>query len=144
MKKITSIIYSLSIICILFLLVSCGEDATKSETDRVKEILGSGTWKVQNVSVSSTDQTALYKNLTLSFTDTNYTTANGANVWPATGTWAFTDDSAKAILRNDGTTITVSEATDTKLVLSFDWANTTIGSGRMESIKGAHVFTFGK
>jgi hypothetical protein len=143
-KKIMTVLFSTSALCIFLTLASCGDDAAQSEADRVKDILKSGTWKVQTVSVDNTDQTLLYKNLTLTFTDANYTSTNGANVWPASGGWSFTDDTAKTILRSDGVSIAVGEATTTKLVLSFDWANTTIGPGRVESIKGAHVFTFGK
>jgi hypothetical protein len=144
MKNIT-FIFSLTILSLLLLLASCGgDDAAQLETDRVKDILKSDTWKVQTVSVNDTEQTALYKSLTLTFTDANYTTTNGANIWPASGGWSFTDDTAKTILRSDGVSMAVSEATTTKLVLSFDWANTTIGPGRVESVKGAHVFTFGK
>jgi hypothetical protein len=144
MKRIITIAFSISVLCLMMVLASCGGNDPQSETDRVKDILKSGPWKVQTVSVDNTDQTTLYKNLTLTFTEANYTTTNGANVWPASGGWTFTDDTAKTILRSDGVSMAVGEATTTKLVLSFDWANTTIGPGRTKSIEGAHVFTFGK
>jgi hypothetical protein len=143
-KKMVTIVFSSSALCLLLMLASCGDDAAQSEADRVKDILKSGTWKVQTVSVDNTDQTLLYKNLTLTFTDANYTSTNGANVWPASGGWSFTDDTAKTILRSDGVSMYVGEANPTKLVLSFQWNNTTIGSGRGESIAGPHVFTFSK
>jgi hypothetical protein len=143
MKKHISNVLSLVVLIALVGLVGCNKDTVQSETERVKGIL-KGSWKVQSVSVDGTDQTALYKNLTLSFTDTGFTTTNGANVWPASGTWSFTNDTGKSMLRSDGTTITITEATATKLVLAFNWANKTIGPGRVESVSGAHVFTFSK
>ncbi len=143
MKRITSLTVSVLAVGFFILLESCERNKVVLESDRVKEILV-GTWKVQSVTVSAVDQTALYKNLTLSFTDTGFTTTNGANVWPASGTWSFTDDTAKTMLRSDGVTITITEATSTKLVLAFSWANKTIGPGRVESVSGAHVFTFSK
>jgi hypothetical protein len=144
-KKIVTMVFSSLALCLVLMLASCGDDATQSEADRVKDILISGTWKVQTVGVGNTDQTLLYKNLTLTFTGANYTTTtNGANIWPASGGWSFTDDTAKTILRSDGVSMAVGEATTTKLVLSFQWNNTTIGPGRGESIAGPHVFTFGK
>lgn len=143
-KQIVTIVFSSLALCLVLVLASCGDDAAQSETDRVKDILISGTWKVQTVSVDNTDQTLLHKNLTLTFTGANYTTTNGANVWPASGGWSFTDDTAKTILRSDGVSMAVGEATPTKLVLSLQWNNTTIGPGRGESIAGPHVFTFGK
>lgn len=146
MKRIVNVILTTSTLCLLLVvLANCGgDDPAQSEIDRVKGILNSGTWKVQTVSVDDIDQTALYENLTLTFTDTNYTTTNGANVWPASGGWSFTDDSATTILRSDGVIITIAGATTTKLVLNLDWPDTTIGPGRAKSIQGAHVFTFGK
>lgn len=143
-KQKVTIVFSSLALCLVLMLASCGDDAAQSETDRVKDILKNGTWKVQTVSVDNTDQTLLYKNLTLTFTDANYTTTNGANIWPASGGWSFTDDTAKTILRSDGVSMAVGEAITTKLVLSFNWATTTIGPGRAESIQGPHVFTFGK
>lgn len=143
MKKYISFVLSIVVFLALGTIASCKKDTVQSETDRVKEIL-KASWKVQTVSVDAVDQTTLYKNLTLSFTDAGYSTTNGANVWPASGTWSFTNDTAKGMLRSDGITITITEATSTKLVLALNWANKTIGPGRVESVSGAHVFTFTK
>ncbi len=114
------------------------------ETDRVKGILKSSAWKVQSVSVDNTDQTTVYKGLTLSFTDAGYTSTNGGVVWPASGTWVFADGNAKTITRSDNLAVTITEVTDTKLVLTLTWATTTLGGGRVESVKGINVFTFAK
>ena len=114
------------------------------ETDRVKGILKSSAWKVQSVSVDNTDQTSVYKGLTLSFTDAGYTSTNGGVVWPASGTWVFADGNAKTITRSDNLAVTITEVTDTKLVLTLTWATTTLGGGRVESVKGINVFTFAK
>jgi hypothetical protein len=114
------------------------------ETDRVKGILKSSAWKVQSVSVDNTDQTTVYKGLTLIFTDAGYTSTNGGVVWPASGTWVFADGNAKTITRSDNLAVTITEVTDTKLVLTLTWATTTLGGGRVESVKGINVFTFAK
>jgi len=134
---------TITLFLLVLVLASCGGDSGPSDTDPVKGIL-KGTWRVQAVSVDNTDQTMLYNKLTLTFTDANYTTTNGANVWPASGGWTFTDATAKTILRSDGVIMVVNVATETELVLSFHWDNTTIGSGRAKSIEGPHVFTFGE
>jgi hypothetical protein len=143
-RKILIIIFRTSTLCLLLGQASCGgDDAAPSETDRVRGIL-KGAWKVQTVRVDDTDQTTRYKNLTLTFTDANYSTTDGAPVWPAAGGWTFTDETGKAILRSDDVIITVEEATASTLVLRFDWDTTTIGPGRIKSIQGEHVFTFEK
>lgn len=145
-KWIVKAVFTTTALCLLLVvLTNCGDDAAaKSENDRIKDMLRSGTWKVQTVLVDDVDHTALYEDLTLAFTGTHYTTTNGANVWPASGEWNFNDDSGTTMLRSDGVIITIATITTTNLVLTFDWPDTTIGSGRAESIQGAHVFTFGK
>jgi hypothetical protein len=65
-------------------------------------------------------------------------------VWPASGTWVFADGNAKTITRSDNLAVTITEVTDTKLVLTLTWATTTLGGGRVESVKGINVFTFAK
>jgi hypothetical protein len=126
-------------------LTGCKEkDPEPSEEEIVKGKLTSGTWTVQGVTVDDVDQTPVYKGLTITFTATTYTTTKGGPVWPASGTWSFTDDTASSIKREDGTEIKIEEATETSLKLSLTWSKTTLGSGRMESVKGLHVFTFRK
>lgn len=122
--------------------ISCDDDEI-IETDRVTQLLSTGgTWTMQSVNVTGTDQTALYDGLQLSFTESTYTSLNGGVVWPAAGTWQFTDETAKTIKRNDDVLITVNEVEEKKLVLAFTWNKTTLGSGRTTSIAGLHTFTF--
>ncbi len=40
--------------------------------------------------------------------------------------------------------INATEISATKLVLALAWTKTTLGGGRVESVAGQHVFTFGK
>jgi hypothetical protein len=82
--------------------------------------------------------------MTLKFTATNYTTTNGGVVWPASGTWTFTDDTAKKIRRNDNLEITLTEITDASLKLTLSWTAGTFGLGRVSSVAGIHSFNFVK
>jgi hypothetical protein len=100
-------------------------------------------WKVQSATVDGVDQTAIYKNLALSFSATGYTSTNGGAVWPASGTWSFNNTDGTAVKRDDGLIITV-EVTDTTLKLSYTWTKTTLSGGRAESVKGSQVLTFTK
>jgi hypothetical protein len=133
--------------CILLIgfisLQSCKKDDPGLTSDQVKEILTANAWKLTNVTVDGVDKTTLYAGLTLSFTDTNYTTTNGGVVWPASGTWTFADATGKLITRSDGLSITVEEVIATSLRLRLTWAKATLG-GRVESLAGVHVFSFGK
>lgn len=127
-------------------LSSCKDDETPSPSakDIATEKLIASTWKMTKVTVDGVDQTSVYKDLTLTFTNTNYSSTNGKVIWPASGSWLFENDLATSIKRNDGLVMSVENLTDTALRLGLDWETTSIGTGRVLSIKGKHVFEFGK
>ena len=134
-----------------FQLQSCGSkgDPTPKETDAQKneKILTSSVtsgWSVQSVMVDGVDDTSIYSKLKLSFTEGSFTATNGDPIWPASGTWKFTDDSGQTIQRGDGLIIGVDEITSTTLTLSLTWTETTLGPGRVKSTSGKHVFKLGK
>jgi hypothetical protein len=141
MKNIANLFIAITVSSLL-LLSGCKSDDPQPETDRVKVLLIANAWRIQTVTVDGTDQTALFTGLTLSFTNTNYSTTNGGVVWPASGTWNFTDDTAQKVLRNDGQEITVTEVTPTNLKLSLTRTTGTLSTGRVSSIAGNHVFSF--
>lgn len=147
MNKLKEIIGS-SLIMLLIVglgtLNSCKKDDPQPETERVQQLLVSGNWQIQSVLVNETDQTASFSGLTLSFTATNYSTTNGKIVWPASGTWKFSDNSATKITRDNSLEISLIEVTPTSLRMSFINPTTTIGTGRLSSTSGEHEFHFTK
>ncbi|MBX2896234.1 MAG: hypothetical protein KF763_12370 [Cyclobacteriaceae bacterium] len=133
---------SVLILCLAFPFLSgCNNDPELKETDRVKAILIDGAWTMQSVLVSGVDQTAVYIGLQINFSATGYTAQHGGSVWPASGTWEFTDETAKTIMRNDGLSVSIVQLEQKKLVLGLTWNKTTFGSGRVNSVSGAHTFT---
>jgi len=46
--------------------------------------------------------------------------------------------------RGDGLSMTLTELTASKLVLTLSWSETTLGGGRINSVEGNNTFTFGK
>jgi len=142
-KSLVRILASLTLIVGLTQLTSCGKDPSPSQQDIVKKKLINTIWKIQSVTVDDVDKTSIYPGLTLQFTATDYNSANGKPVWPTNGTWAFTSADAKTITRDDGIEITVNAA-DTILKLTLNWPTSTLGGGRVSSIKGVNVFTFTK
>ena len=137
-------ILSVAIIISLLVLSSCGGDSSPSASEVTTKQLTSSGWKISTVQVDGTDQTALFANMTLSFTATNYSATKGGAVWPASGTWSFTDEAGKVIKRNDNVEVTIVEISDASLRLSLSWAAGTFGPGRTESVAGNHVFSFVK
>ncbi|MBL7873159.1 MAG: hypothetical protein JNM78_16190 [Cyclobacteriaceae bacterium] len=141
----TNLAFITMIFSALLFLQSCSsKGGDPSPADQMKAILIAGSWNLQTVSVDGVDKTAVYTGLTIKFTDGNFTTTNGRVVWPASGTWQFANDSGKIITRGDGLSITIEEATASKLILKFNWSQNTLGPGRTTSVKGENVFTFGK
>lgn len=136
-------LFSLAVVILLSVLAGCG-DSSPSAIEVTSNQLRANQWRISSVMVDATDQTALFTNMTLSFTATDYTTTNGKAVWPASGTWAFSDDSGKKIKRSDNVEVSITEITDTTLKLSLNWATGTFGPGRVSSIAGNHVFSFVK
>lgn len=121
------------------LLVSCGDDPV-SETERVTSLLTAHPWKVSSVTVDNVSQSALFTNFAITFTATGFSTTNGAPVWPASGTWSFTDDNARAFTRGDGILVTIADVSSSALHLELVWSEGTLGSGKISSIAGTHVF----
>ena len=134
-----------AMLVMIMIIASCGgsDDPTQLETDRVRALLASGTWKIQNVKVDNVDKTSSFTGLQLTFTQTAYTSTNGNIVWPATGTWAFTSDEATAFTRGDGVIVNIDQVSGSNLVLSLNWDGT-LGAGRTSSVDGKHTFTFSK
>jgi hypothetical protein len=131
-------------------LISCGggggddpaPEKTAAELTTAK--LTASQWKVGSVTVDGVDQSALFKSFNITFTATSFSTTNGGVVWPASSNWSFTDANATGFSRSDGITVQLQEITDTSLKMSMAWSKNTLGPGRIESVKGQHVFTMGK
>ena len=146
MKTIIKSISVFMLLSAVMLLSDCGgksDPAPATEAQRVTGLMKAGTWKIQNVTVDGVDQTALFKNFTISFGDTNFTTVNGTVVWPPSGTWKFVNDQATSFTRDDGLVVTIQSISSTSFIMSLVWTKTTLGPGRMESVKGTTVFTMG-
>ena len=141
--KSNSIIFSVTLTLFIFVISGCKPGAEPTATAAMLQKIMAKTWVIKTETVDGTDETSLFSGMTLNFTATSYTTTNGGVMWPSNGTWQFTDETATAIKRNDGLMISIDEATETSLSLSFTWATTTFGQGgRVESVAGKHVFTF--
>jgi hypothetical protein len=142
--------------CVVFLgfalvLSSCGgaggDEPEPSATEKAIKNLTTSPWKVVSVTVDGTNQSALFTGLHIEFRSQpsfSYTATNGGMVWPSTGGWSFTDNTATVINRGDGLTIQITNLTETSLVMSLAWTKNTFGGGREGSIGGQHVFTMGK
>ena len=144
MRTLIRITISLAVLAAVLHLAGCGSDpAPETGAEKATKLLTAATWNTQSVTVGGASST-IYNNLKVTFTATGFTATHGGSVWPASGTWKFTDDTGETMVRGDGLSISVTELTSTKVVMRLAWNKTTLGGGRSESLSGQHVFTFGK
>jgi hypothetical protein len=137
-------IFKLNILAVLLgitLMSGCGGDDPSASQIMLKKLMAHP-WELTNAIVDENDETTLYNGLVITFTKTEFTASNGTPIWPASGTWEFTDNKAMTIIRGDGLVVEILEASKTTLTLSFTWNNSTFEPGRISSIGGDHEFTF--
>lgn len=119
-----------------------GDEETPTLAEATTQLLTARTWKLNKLTVDGTDQTSLMSKLTLNFSKSGFTATQGDPVWPASGTWAFTDDTGTVMKRSDGVEVAIVEVTDAALTLRLTWAKNTLGPGRSQSVAGVHTFAF--
>jgi len=94
----------------------------------------------------------LYKNLNIAFTadadgkNGKYSSVNGGVLWPASGTWTFKNEEAKAMVRDDGLEITIEALTEKSMTISFTRTGDTVfeEGGKTKAVGGKHVLTLGR
>ena len=142
MNSITKI--ALAILLLAVVSISGCKDHAPNVQERVEGMLVSAEWNQPVVTVDGVDHSDLYQNFTIRFNKNTYTSSGGSPLWPAAGTWNFTDESAKAINLDGKMEIHINEITDVNLELAFQNDNTTFASGRVKSVGGKNVFRLKK
>jgi len=140
-------VYKLSIGVLLafcLMMSSCKKGSEETVQEKALKML-TGVWHVSTVSVDNVDKTSLFTGLVLTIAPGTYTTTSNQNnpVWPASGTWSFTDAKAVSFTRDDGVVVNITSLTNTSLTLTLQWNKTTLG-GRVSSVSGSNVFNFSK
>jgi hypothetical protein len=96
------------------------------------------------VTVEGVNITDLFKDFSITFTATGYTTSGTTPVWSRSDTWSFKDDTGTVMVRkSDSKEVTV-EVTETSLKLIMTWDQVTYEGGRAMSINGKHEFSLVK
>jgi hypothetical protein len=145
------------LLCLLVVTYSsCKKDPGEIETpmptakETTAGLLKGAAWVMSGVKVDDV-VLDLYKDLSIAFTadadgsNGKYTSVNGGVLWPASGTWTFKTDEAKAITRDDGLEITIDALTEKSMTISFTRAGDTVfEGGRNNAVGGKHVLTLGR
>jgi hypothetical protein len=134
----------ISIIMLLTTAVLLGCEDEPTIAEKTEAMLTSGEWNKPIVTVDGIDESSLYQDFTIKFNKNSFTTSAGGPLWPASGTWTFKDESAKALILDNTMEIQISEITDTNLELAIQNEATTFKAGRIKSIKGKNIFILSK
>ncbi len=120
----------------------CKKDDPDPQEEQIKAL--AGTWNLSSVINDGTDVSTQYQQFTLTLTtDKTYSTTNGGNPWPASGTFDFPNAIVTdRVTRDDNVDITIAEVTTSLLVLSFNINS--VGSGSAAGITGSFTFTLTK
>jgi len=145
--RLAKLILFMALTMLIIQLSGCGDsgatDPAPSAQDAIKAKLTANKWNLQTATVDGVDKTAVYQGLAVTFTSGNYSSTNGAGIWPASGTWTFNSVDGTSIKRDDGMIVNI-EITDTTLKLSFTWSKNTLAGGKIVSVSGQHILLFGR
>jgi hypothetical protein len=126
---------------VVILLTSCQQEPELTVAEKVTEQLAAAeSWKAPTVTVDGVDYSDLYKDFSVKFEATTYSSTGGAPVWPASGTWKFINEEATRMLLDNTLEVQIDAVTDESLELSLQWNKTTFEPGRASSVKGQMKF----
>ena len=132
--KIKSI-YALTLIAVMALLsLGCKQkdDGTgPSIQDLAYEKLA-GQWTLGefgSIKLEGADVSPNYPGFALSFADGTYTTTNAGDLFKASGTWEWADQSAAVVNLDDGKVVNIQQLTFSKFVFSFTKSDGPVRAG---------------
>ena len=128
------------------LLENCGSRSSAptppTAVEKATTLMVASPWTMKSLTIDGTADDTFFVGLQITFTASGFTAKNGDPVWPASGTWSFTDANATFIKRSDDLTIQLDELTASNMQLTLVWTSTTTSGGRANSVAGKHVFVF--
>ena len=140
MKHYYKIVFPSIFLALLTFLSACKKDDPNPTTLRIKEL--TSVWNVSSVINDDVDVTSQFSGFKLTINDRTYSTINGGNPWPASGTYEINSTDLNTILRSDGTAVTIDEITATTLILSFNFSS--LVGGRLSGVTGNFTFSLNK
>ena len=143
--KIRSIYTQIILTIVAISALSCTPDdgpASPKATEIAFEKLA-GQWTLGqfgSIKVDGADVSANYSGFALSFTDGGYTTTNAGELFNASGTWDWADESGRVVTLDDGKTVNIQQLTPNKFVFSFTKSDGPVRAG----LAGNYVITVEK
>lgn len=128
----------------MIFLNGCGGNSPTPEPDPLEEQMKllAGAWKLGTVKNDGVDVTGKYNGFTLLIAPAKtFTTTNGYNAWPASGSFTFPNNDPEVLSRNDGIEITINSLSTSSVELAF--TKNTAG-GRINGVTGQFIFSLVK
>ena len=133
------------VVAMVVVLNGCKKDDPPSPQETVTAQLTSATaWQSPVVTVDGVDKSDVYKDFSITFGKSTYTTVSGSPVWKASGTWAFTNAEATMMKLDGVTDVEINFISTDILELSLQWNANTFEPGRVNSVKGKNKFKLKK
>jgi hypothetical protein len=131
-------------VILLLALPSCNKKDELTTQEKVSaQLTTAAGWQDPVVTVDGVDYSDLYKDFSIKFDKSTYTTTSGAPMWKASGTWVFINEEATLMKMDDKREVELL-VTDDFLELSFQWEENTFEPGRVNSVKGKQKFKLKK
>lgn len=118
-KRFKSFVLSLAII---ISIVGCGSGTTDPSLQDLAFEKLAGSWSMPangGVLLDGQDVSLNYPGFSLSFTDGGYQTTNGGDLFRASGTWTWTNESAQTLTLDTGEEVTIQNLTETQFRFTF-------------------------
>ncbi|MEM9679026.1 MAG: hypothetical protein AAF901_01780 [Bacteroidota bacterium] len=139
MKQIirkASVVITIGLLCSQLALQGCrDDDETNPQEIRLQEL--SQTWVLGTVTNDGNDVTSQFTGFTLTIDQFSFTTQNGGNTWPDSGTYSFLENDLDLILRLDAVEINVVSLSAEALTITFQISQL---NGRKQGVTGNFEF----
>ncbi len=147
-RKFLPLLHVVSFIVAVGLLLTfagCKNNDEPTPLERITSMLTSAeAWQNPEVTVDGVDYSDLYKDLSITFSKSEYTTVGGAPIWATSGKWKFLNEEGTLLKLDDTREVEINSISDDILELSFQWEENTFEPGRINSVKGKQKFKLKK
>ena len=147
-RKITSSIKSVAVtflVIAMAMLNGCKKNDPPSPQETVTtQLTSAAAWQSPVVTVDGVDKSDVYKDFSITFGKTIYTTQSGSPIWKASGTWAFANAEATKMKLDGNIDVEINFISTDILELSLQWNEDTFEPGRINSVKGKNKFKLKK
>jgi len=135
MKKLRNI--NTLLIALLVIAASCNpDDGTPLSDQEMTFAKLAGSWTLKSgssIMLDGQNVSLNYPGFALSFSDGQYTTLNGGDLFNATGSWTWGDETAGSIALDDGKEVVIVTLTETLFKFTFTISGT---GGQVNEVAG--------